>query len=66
MKDETGRVLKPDRLDDREGSYLRIVDFCITHVQAERNKEGEEEGMATMIQTRPRPTLSPRTTNGRG
>jgi hypothetical protein len=31
------------RCGSEEGSYLRLVDFCITHLQAESNKE-EEEG----------------------
>ena len=31
------------RSSSEEGSYLRLVDFCITQLQAESNKEKEEE-----------------------
>ena len=30
------------RSGSEEGSYLRLVDFCITELQAESNKEEEE------------------------
>jgi len=30
------------RSGSEEGSYLRLVDFCITHLTAESNKEEEE------------------------
>jgi len=29
----------------QEGSYLRLVDFCITQLSAESNKEEEEESI---------------------
>ena len=39
-------VHEPDpvrRSSSKEGSYLRIVDFCITQRQAKSNKEEEQE-----------------------
>ena len=32
-----------DVSSSEEGSYLRLVDFCITQLQAESNKEEEED-----------------------
>ena len=32
-----------------EGSYLRLVDFCITQLKAESNKEEGEKGSATNL-----------------
>ena len=32
------------RSSSKKGSYLRLVDFCITQLQAQSNREEEEEG----------------------
>ena len=34
------------RSSSEEGSYFRLVDFCITQLQAESNKEEEEDSLA--------------------
>ena len=45
------------RSGSEEGSYLRLVDFYITHLLAESNEEEEEESFTLLIQ----PPLGART-----
>jgi len=41
------------RRGSKEVAYLRLVDFCITHLYAESNKEEEEEEVTASMSCTP-------------